>query len=262
MQQFITHEYANTEDIVLKEYGRIVQKMALHLLTLEDREKRTNLAHQLIYLMKQVHPTYRDMQDINNKIWDDLYIITHFELDVDAPYPKPDPKAIGKPPQTVAYNNNNLKFKHYGRNVELLIEKSLTMTDAEEQKTAISFIARMMKTFYITWNKDNVDDKTIINHIDEYTKGKLLFDLNELRETELGRISASKTNKQTGYKLKTNTTSVTNNTTNTVKTTNTTSNTTNNVNRNKNFKNNTNNTNNTNNNGIKNNRNERNDKTR
>ncbi len=255
MQQFITHEYANTEDIILREYGRIVQKMALHLLTIEDREKRTNLAITLIDLMKQVHPTYRDMQDINNKIWDDLYIITHFELDVDAPYPKPDPKAVGKPPQTVAYNNNNLRFKHYGRNVELLIEKSLTMTDAEEQKTAISFIARMMKTFYITWNKDNVDDKTIINHIDDYTKGKLLFDLNELREAELERISASKTNKQTGYKLKTNTSNTTT-TTNTTKTNNTTS--TNNNNRNKNFKNNTNKTTN----GIKNNRNERNDRTR
>lgn len=253
MQQFITHEYANTEDIILREYGRIVQKMALHLLTIEDREKRSNLAITLIDLMKQVHPTYRDMQDINNKIWDDLYIITHFELDVDAPYPKPDPKAVGKPPQTVAYNNNNLRFRHYGRNVELLIEKSLTMTDAEEQKTAISFIARMMKTFYITWNKDNVDDKTIINHIDEYTKGKLLFDLNELREAELERISASKTNKQTGYNLKNNTS----NTTNTTKTNNTTS-TTNNNNRSKNFKNSTNKTTN----GIKNNRNERNDRTR
>ena len=260
MQQFITHEYANTEDIILREYGRIVQKMALHLLSIDDREKRTNLAHTLIDLMKQVHPTYRDMQDINNKIWDDLYIITHFELDVDAPYPKPDPKAVGKPPQIVAYNNNNLRFKHYGRNVELLIEKSLTMTNAEEQKTAIAFIARMMKTFYITWNKDNVDDKTIINHIDEYTKGKLLFDLNELREAELERISASKTNKQTGYKLNTKTTNTTNNTTNTTNNTKTT-NTTNNVNRNKNFKNNTNNTTN----GIKNNRNdrnERNDRTR
>ncbi len=261
MQQFITHEYANTEDIILREYGRIVQKMALHLLTIEDREKRSNLAITLIDLMKQVHPTYRDMQDINNKIWDDLYIITHFELDVDAPYPKPDPKAVGKPPQTVAYNNNNLRFRHYGRNVELLIEKSLTMTDAEEQKTAISFIARMMKTFYITWNKDNVDDKTIINHIDEYTKGKLLFDLNELREAELERISASKTNKQTGYNLKNNVSNTTK--TNTTKT----NNTTNNVNRNKNFKNNT--TNNTTTNGIKtngiknnNNRNERTDRTR
>ena len=107
----------------MKEYGSNVQKLADYIKGIEDREKRTLYAHILVELMRQIHPHMKDNQDYSNKLWDDLYIMSHFELDVDSPYPAPSKDVLGRKPLTVEYNQNNLKFRHYGRNIELLIDK-------------------------------------------------------------------------------------------------------------------------------------------
>ena len=118
-----------------------------YLITVQDREKRTRYAYLLVELMRQVHPNMKDNQDYYNKLWDDLYIMSGFKLDVDSPFPPPGEESLGKKPKTVPYNTHNLKFRHYGRNLELLIEKASVTTSPEERLAFTAYIIRMMKSF-------------------------------------------------------------------------------------------------------------------
>jgi len=173
----------------LKEYGSNIQKLVGHLKTIEDREKRTRYAHILVELMRQIHPNMRDNQDYYNKLWDDLYIMSGFSLDVDSPYPPPPPDVLGKKPQTVPYNTHDLRYKHYGHNMKLLIEKALALQDMDERRAFVSYLTRLMKTFYQTWNKDTVEDETILQNLLELSNGRLGDDI-ELIRTE-GLVEAS-----------------------------------------------------------------------
>lgn len=167
--------------LILKEYGRNVQKLANYINTLEDPDKRNKYAAILVELMRQIHPNMRDGQDYSNKLWDDLYIISGFNLDVDSPFPLPEKTLLGKRPQRVGYNTHRLSYRHYGRNVELLIEKAIAMENPEERFNAIIYVGRLMKTFYGTWNKENVDDAVIVEHLQEMSKGKLDISLEKVK---------------------------------------------------------------------------------
>lgn len=157
----------------MKEYGTNVQKLVNHILTVQDREKRTKYAYLLVELMRQVHPNMRDTQDYTNKLWDDLYIMSNFKLDVDSPFPPPAPDAVGKLPKTVPYNTHQLRYRYYGRNVELLISRAIAETDENEKRILVAHIARLMKTFYQNWNREVVDDEVIWGHILEISNNKL-----------------------------------------------------------------------------------------
>ncbi len=157
----------------MKEYGTNVQKLVDYILKVEDRDKRTKYAYLLTELMRQVHPNMRDAQDYTNKLWDDLYIMSEFKLDVDTPFPPPPIDAVGKRPKFVPYNLHNLKYKHYGRNIELLIEKAVNTPEGEEQNITVAYISRLMKAFYVAWNKEIVEETVIYNQLDDLSKGKL-----------------------------------------------------------------------------------------
>jgi len=177
---------------ILKEYGRNVQKLVDFIIGLEDRDKRTRYAHTLVELMRQIHPGMRDAQDYSNKLWDDLYIMSGFNLDVDSPYPLPEKDLLGKKPKTVAYNTHNLKYKHYGRNVELLIEKAIQLDSEEERLGAIAYIGKLMKTFYSAWNKENVDDAVILDHLREMSGNRLSLPLEKIKAENLFDIAPSR----------------------------------------------------------------------
>lgn len=157
----------------MKEYGTNVQKLVDYILKVEDREKRTKYAYLLTELMRQVHPNMRDAQDYTNKLWDDLYIMSGFKLDVDSPFAPPPIDAVGKRPKLVPYNMHNLKFKHYGRNIELLVEKAINAPTEEEQIITVAYVSRLMKAFYTAWNKEIVEESVIYNQLDDLSKGKL-----------------------------------------------------------------------------------------
>src|SRR4028119_1691948 len=108
MKNFIYNTQQN--DLILKEYGRNVQKLVDHIITIEDRDKRNKYAQILVELMRQIHPNMRDNQDYSNKLWDDLYILSGFNLEVDAPYPMPEKDLLGKKPKRVAYNTHSLHY--------------------------------------------------------------------------------------------------------------------------------------------------------
>ncbi len=180
------HEYNTSRtDLILKEYGRNVQKIVDYLKTIEDREQRNRYAQTLVELMKQLSPGPKDAQDQYNKLWDDLFIMARFELDVDSPYPIPSKDILGRKPRRVEYSSHKLRYKHYGHNVELMIAKAIEMEDPEEKAAAVNYIARLMKTFYVTWNKEVVDDEVIIEHLRKLSDGKLSLDVDKAKEDRL-----------------------------------------------------------------------------
>lgn len=188
MKAFIYNTQQN--DLILKEYGRNVQKLVDHIITIQDKEKRTKYAQILVELMRQIHPNMRDGQDYSNKLWDDLYILSGFNLEVDSPYPMPEKTLLGKKPKRVGYNTHELYYKHYGRNVELMIEKAIAMEDPEDRYAAIIHIGRLMKSFYATWNKENVDDSLIVEHLRELSDNKLDISLEKVKAEGLFDQSA------------------------------------------------------------------------
>ncbi len=155
------------------------------MVNIEDRSTRTRYAHILIELMRQIHPNMKDGQDYYNKLWDDLYIMSGFTLDVDSPYPPPSEEALGKKPQRVPYNTHHLKFKHFGRNVDLLIAKAVALEEPDERRAFVSYLTRLMRTFYQAWNKESVEDETIYQSLIELSNGKLYDDIKLIREQGL-----------------------------------------------------------------------------
>lgn len=181
----------------MKEYGSNVEKLADHIKTIEDREKRTLYAHILVELMRQIHPGMKDNQDYTNKLWDDLYIISGFELDVDSPYPAPSKEALGKKPLPVGYNQHGLIYRHYGRNLELLVERAIETEDSDDRLAFVSYIYRLMRSFYSTWNKDNVEDAVLLEQLEHLSKGKLRAELTYIKEN--GPIEASPKDRNSGF---------------------------------------------------------------
>lgn len=165
----------------MKEYGSSVQKLVDYIMTVEDRQTRTKYAHLLVELMRQVHPNMKDNQDYYNKLWDDLYIMSNFRLDVDSPYPPPSPEAVGRKPKPVPYNTHNLRFRHYGRNLELMVTKAIGVENEMERRAFVSYIAKMMKSFYASWNKDNTDDTVVFDQLRELSKGQLNDDIDYIK---------------------------------------------------------------------------------
>ena len=171
------------QQLILKEYGKNIQQLVNHVAAIEDREKRTQSAYTVIEIIKQLNPSLK--QENDQKLWDDLYIMSDFTLDVDGPFPMPAKELLGKKPLPVGYPRGEVKFKHYGRNIEKLIEKAIEIENDEEQENAIIYIGQLMRSFHSTWNRDNFDDGIIIDDIKTLSKGKLHIDLEKVRENAL-----------------------------------------------------------------------------
>lgn len=174
---------SNKHLVTLKEYGKNIQRLAIHISEIEDRDKRTQSVYTLVELVKQLNPQMKAEND--QKIWDDLHIMSGFKLDVDGPYPKPAEDVLFRKPKIVGYPKGEVRFKHYGRNIEKLIEKAIEIEDDEEQEAAIIYIGQLMRSFHSTWNRDNFDDQIILDDIKTLSKGKLHIDLEKVREMGL-----------------------------------------------------------------------------
>jgi hypothetical protein len=177
----------NTErkHLILREYGRNVQRMVAYLATIEDQEKRNSYAATLVELMKSINPNVKDVPEYDHKVWDDLFIISGFKLDVKGPYAPPAPEVLVKKPDRVVYKYNKIKFKHYGRSLEILIENAMKLTDEQKIKGAVIAIGRLMKSFYQTWNKEEISDQLIMKTIERLSDDHLKMDLEEVTEFKL-----------------------------------------------------------------------------
>lgn len=173
-------------DVILKEYGRNIQKLAEYVVRIEDKDQRTRYAHTLVELMRQINPiTKESPAEYSQKLWDDLYLLSGFSLEVDSPFPMPEKELLGKKPKRMAYNSNEVSFKHYGRNVELLIQKAIELEDPEEKANAVKFIGRLMKSFYAVWNKEVIDEEVIVEHIRLLSKNQLDINVEEVKAQNL-----------------------------------------------------------------------------
>ena len=171
--------------LILKEYGRNVQKLARIIKTIEPKEERTRMAEILIHLMKQITPNFKQTGEETQKLWDDLYIMAGFDLDIDAPFPIPDEEVLNKKPERVGYKQEKIKYRHYGRNIQIMVDKAIEIEDPEEKEAAIIYIGKLMRTFYASWNKDLVDEGIILENIKELSGYKLDIDLDKVKENNL-----------------------------------------------------------------------------
>ncbi|MEL7145526.1 MAG: DUF4290 domain-containing protein [Bacteroidota bacterium] len=169
----------------LREYGRNVQNLIGKIADVEDEHKRNQYAQTMVELMKMINPNVKDGPEYEQKVWDDLHIISDFGLNVESPYPTPDKSILGRKPERVNYKTKNIRYKHYGKNMELFIQKAIELEDEEEREAAIIHIGKLMKTFFAVWNKDNVDDAVIIKNIQELSNGKLNISLEKVKEHNL-----------------------------------------------------------------------------
>jgi len=171
--------------LVLREYGRNIQKLVEYIKALEDTEQRNRYASTLIELMKQVTPSLRDTPETTQKMWDDLFIMADFKLEIDSPYPMPEQDVLIKKPNRVPYSSQYIKFKHYGKNIELLIKEAVAMEDGEDKQNAFIYIGKLMKSFYNTWNKEVVDDAVILENMKALSGGKVDLDIDKIKEENL-----------------------------------------------------------------------------
>lgn len=172
--------------IILKEYGRNVQKLVEYIRSIPDKEKRTELAFTLIELMKQLTPSVKEATPENpQRMWDDLYIIADFNLDLNNPFPVPQRDILFKKPKRMDYPQSNIRFKHYGKNIERLINEAIKLENPQEKQDAIIYLGKLMKTFYGNWNKETLDDSVIVNDIKSLSKGALSVSLDKVREENL-----------------------------------------------------------------------------
>lgn len=173
--------------LVLPEYGRNVQRMVAHCCTIEEREERNRCAKAIIQVMGQLNPQLRDIEDYNHKLWDHLFIISDFKLDVDSPYPIPNPESLDTKPNLVDYPSGKIRFRHYGKIIEDIIQKAKSIEEGAEKEEIKVMIANQLKRLYINWNKDSVADDVIAKNLNELSNGELklsddsrLSDRNEL----------------------------------------------------------------------------------
>ncbi|MCC5917840.1 MAG: DUF4290 domain-containing protein [Cryomorphaceae bacterium] len=160
-------------DLILHEYGRNIQNMVTHAVTLQDREERNSAAKAIVEVIGNLNPHLRDNPDYRHKLWDHLFIMSNFELDVDSPYPKPQPETFTAPPDRMEYPTKAKKFRHYGQIVLQMIDTVCRMDPGEERSRAELALANHMKKTYLIWNKDNVEDSTIYSDLREMSFGKI-----------------------------------------------------------------------------------------
>lgn len=169
-------EYNTTRNhLTIREYGRHIQKMAEYVLTIEDREKRQKNANALVELMGFLNPQLKNVEDFRHKLWDHLFLITDFKLDVDSPYPIPTRETLRPTPDPLPYPKRYPKYNHLGKNIEIIIDKALNEEDPEKRQGFANSIAYYMKLTYSNWHKELVHDDNIQTELSAITRGELEF---------------------------------------------------------------------------------------
>ena len=168
--------------LIIPEYGRHIQEMVDYCLTLADDEERNGFAQIIIEVMGELNPHLRDIPDFQHKLWDQLFIMSKFQLDVKSPYPIPTAEEVYSKPNKVRYPGSEYKYKYCGKNIRNMIAVAKKW-EGDKQEGLVMVIANHMKKCYLLWNKDTVEDQTIFNHLFELSDGE--FDLRDAGENLL-----------------------------------------------------------------------------
>lgn len=165
----------NTErpKLIIPEYGRHIQKMVEHAVTIEDREERNKVAKSIIAVMGNLNPHLRDVPDFQPMLWDQLFIISDFKLEVDSPFPIPTREELMERPDPLDYPQNHPKYRFYGNNIKRMVDVANEWEEGEKKEALVLTIANHMKKSYLNWNKDTVEDDVIFGHLYELSGGKI-----------------------------------------------------------------------------------------
>ena len=168
----------------LPEYGRSVQNMVDHALTIEDREERQRCANTIVSIMGGMFPHLRDVPDFRRKLWDHLAIMADFKLDIDYPFEVVKPEELAVKPEQVAYSSGPIRYRHYGHILEELVKKAVEVEDEEERKALVRLLAIQMKKSLVNWNKEGIDDQKIVEDLREFSNGAIDLQVEDLRLNE------------------------------------------------------------------------------
>ena len=186
--------------LVISEYGRNIQKMIDFLVTIEDRNKRTEFAKLIVKIMGRVTVQDQDVRLYQNKLWDHLYLMSSVDLDIDYPYGKPSLQDIMSKPEKLAYPSNRIKYKMYGANIQHMIKTVVLMDEGPEKDEIILVIANAMKRAYMAWNKSAVQDEVIFGHLLDLSKGLIELDSSKVKLKAMYDILANQNKKTTNSK--------------------------------------------------------------
>jgi len=175
MQEEVSYLEYNSQrsHLIIPEYGRHLQKLIDQATAIEDREERNKAAKYIISVMGSLNPHLRDVLDFQHKLWDQLFIMSDFRLDVDSPYPIPSKDILTQKPDRLKYPQNFPKYRFYGNNIKYMIDVANSWEESDLKNALVLVIANHMKKSYLSWNKDTVSDEIIFQHLLELSGGKL-----------------------------------------------------------------------------------------
>lgn len=190
---------AERSHLIIPEYGRHLQKLIEQATAIEDAEERNKAAKYIIQVMGSLNPHLRDVLDFQHKLWDQLFIMSDFKLDVESPYPIPSREVLQLKPDVLQYPQNFPKYRYYGNNIKYMIDVANKWDDGDMKNALVKVIANHMKKSYLSWNKDTVKDDVIFEHLCELSDGKL----NMIQSTEelISTTDLLRTNKRISNKI-------------------------------------------------------------
>lgn len=189
--------------LIIPEYGRYLHKIVDQAVVVENREERNKMAKYIISVMGNLNPHLRDVPDFQHKLWDQIFIMSDFKLDVDSPYPIPSREVLKMKPDPLKYPQNFPKYRFYGNNIKYMIDVANKWEESEMKNALVKVIANHMKKSFLSWNKDTVTDAVIFQHLFELSDGKI--NLLSSSEELLNSDTLIRTNKRMSNKLQTNT---------------------------------------------------------
>ena len=195
----------NTKEkaLILPEYGRNIQNMVDHCITVENREERMRCANTIINIMGNMFPHLRDVNDFKHILWDHLAIMSDFKLDIDYPYEVVKREDLYARPPRLPYLQCRMAYRHYGKNLERMITQAISFKSGDEKDQLIKLLANHMKKSFLTWNKEAVDDRKIFSDLYELSKGRINLDESSHKLTESKDILMNK-NKNLSRKMNKN----------------------------------------------------------
>jgi hypothetical protein len=187
------------EMLQMPEYGREIQKMVDHAVTLPTKEERLRCARTIVRLMETKVPQIRENAEYEQTLWDHLYLMSHKQLDIDWPYDVSEAEKIHTKPQPVKLPQQQIVLRHYGRLVEELFERLKTMPEGEERDELTRLTANQMKRDLAQWGHGTMDDEKVADDLARFTDGIIQLDLNHFA---FERVNVADTPKTTGKKKK------------------------------------------------------------
>ncbi len=190
--------------LIIPEYGRHIQLMIEQAKEKTDAEERNKLAKAIIGVMGNLNPHLRDVPDFQHKLWDQLFIMSGFDFDIDSPFEKPQKEVLETKPEKLAYPQNHPKYRFYGNNIKHMIDVAVNWEEGELKDVLVFTIANHMKKCFLSWNKDTVEDVVILAHLDELSNGKLKVSAQQLPLGDSVELMKIKTKNGNGPSSNTN----------------------------------------------------------